>query len=145
MELCDGETGKATARKSEKKKHSTYILLDVPTGVKLDQLSLAGFKKLIFYVGFSGGLKIRLQDHARRIRQDMARYIPLDPKSKRVRAIWKDKRKVVAVYTDSLHSTQALDLEYAIIFDLRRELTNVDDSAQSNQVMYLKHPILSQE
>uniref|UniRef100_A0AC35TUE4 Uncharacterized protein n=1 Tax=Rhabditophanes sp. KR3021 TaxID=114890 RepID=A0AC35TUE4_9BILA len=50
------------------------------------------------------------------------------------------KKKVVAVCLDGIHFNEALGLEYAIIFDMPRELTNVDDSGQSNQVMYLKHP-----
>uniref|UniRef100_A0AC35UB90 DNA-directed RNA polymerase n=1 Tax=Rhabditophanes sp. KR3021 TaxID=114890 RepID=A0AC35UB90_9BILA len=122
---------KARTRKTSNNKQSTYILLDVPTGAKLDQLSLAEFKKLIFYVGVSCRMKLRLNDYASKTRRDMAQYIPLDPKS---------KTKVVAIHLDDLHSNQALGLEYAIMFDMRCELTNVDDSGQANQVMYLRDP-----
>uniref|UniRef100_A0AC35UAR9 Integrase catalytic domain-containing protein n=1 Tax=Rhabditophanes sp. KR3021 TaxID=114890 RepID=A0AC35UAR9_9BILA len=31
-------------------------------------------------------------------------------------------------------------LEYAVVYDMRNVLANADDSGQSNQVMYLKHP-----
>uniref|UniRef100_A0AC35TJA8 GIY-YIG domain-containing protein n=1 Tax=Rhabditophanes sp. KR3021 TaxID=114890 RepID=A0AC35TJA8_9BILA len=122
---------KARARKTSNKKQYTYVLFDAPTGVDLDKISLTDFKELIFYVGVSGIFKNRLQQHASQTRRDIARYIPLDPKSK---GNLEGQKKVVAVYLDDLRINQALGLEYAIMFDMRHELTDAEDSAQSSDV-----------